>query len=64
MKTLGFCGLNCEECPVFVATANNDNGLRQKPPENGLLCWSISGVFRKECKRESGWDTKGCSLDK
>ncbi len=30
MKTLGYCGLNCEECPVFVATANNDNGLRQK----------------------------------
>jgi len=30
MKTLGYCGLNCGECPVFVATANNDNGLRQK----------------------------------
>ncbi len=30
MKKLGYCGLNCEDCPVFVATANNDNGLRQK----------------------------------
>ncbi len=27
---LGYCGLNCEECPVFIATANNDNSLREK----------------------------------
>ena len=29
MKTYGYCGLNCEDCPVFIATANNDNELRQ-----------------------------------
>jgi len=28
--TIGFCGLNCEECSVFIATKNNDNELRQK----------------------------------
>lgn len=35
MKELlfGYCGLNCEECPVFIATANNDNKLRQKTAE-------------------------------
>ena len=27
---LGYCGLNCEDCPVFIATANDDDALRQK----------------------------------
>ncbi len=30
ISALGFCGLNCEECPVFIATARNDDALRQK----------------------------------
>ena len=24
----GYCGLNCRECPVFIATVNNDEELR------------------------------------
>lgn len=28
--TIGFCGLNCEECPVLIATNNDDNELRHK----------------------------------
>ena len=28
--THGCCGLNCEECPVFIATVNDDDALRQK----------------------------------
>jgi len=27
---LGYCGLDCEACPVFIATKNNDDELRQK----------------------------------
>lgn len=30
MLKLACCGLQCEECPVFIATANNDDALRQK----------------------------------
>jgi hypothetical protein len=30
ISALGYCGLNCEECSVFIATATNDNALRQK----------------------------------
>ena len=26
----GCCGLNCEDCPVFRATINDDNNLRQE----------------------------------
>lgn len=27
---LGCCGLNCQICPVFVATANGDEALKEK----------------------------------
>ncbi len=32
MKTsaLGCCGLNCGSCPVFIATSNNDEEMKQK----------------------------------
>jgi hypothetical protein len=29
-KQLAYCGLNCDKCPLFIATANNDNALREK----------------------------------
>lgn len=28
--SLGYCGLNCEDCPVFIASTNDDDRLRQK----------------------------------
>jgi hypothetical protein len=30
---LGYCGLDCERCPVFVATAKNDYALRRETAE-------------------------------
>ncbi len=27
---LAYCGLNCHKCPVFIATARDDDALRQK----------------------------------
>ncbi len=30
---LGYCGLDCEQCPVFVATAKNDDALRRQTAE-------------------------------
>lgn len=30
---LAYCGLDCTECPVFIATMNDDNELRQKTAE-------------------------------
>ena len=42
MKDLiAYCGLNCETCEARLATANNDNALRQKVAES----WSaLNGV--------------------
>lgn len=27
---LAYCGMNCPKCPVFIATARDDDALRQK----------------------------------
>jgi hypothetical protein len=37
-EELAYCGINCVECPVFIATANDDNELRQKTVQewNGI----------------------------
>jgi hypothetical protein len=29
-QKIAYCGLNCAECPIFIATINNDYTLRQK----------------------------------
>ena len=30
VQILGYYGLNCDACPVFIAKANNDDKLRQE----------------------------------
>ena len=27
---IAYCGLNCEKCDAYIATVNDDNGLREK----------------------------------
>jgi hypothetical protein len=29
-EMISYCGLLCNECPAFIATQNDDDGLRQK----------------------------------
>ena len=29
-QKFGCCGLSCNDCPVFIATENDDDELRQK----------------------------------
>jgi len=29
-QALAHCGLNCEQCPVFIATADNNDDLREE----------------------------------
>jgi hypothetical protein len=43
-SNLGYCGLNCETCPMFVATVTNDDALRQKTVQEwSKLCGSYIG---------------------
>jgi hypothetical protein len=32
-KMISYCGLNCSECPAFIATVNDDDELRKKTAE-------------------------------
>lgn len=59
---LGYCGLDCERCPVFVATAKNDDALRRETAEQ----WSkLYGEYladhlgRREFKLEE-MNCSGC----
>lgn len=29
-EMIAYCGLDCEKCDAYIATANNDNALREK----------------------------------
>ncbi len=62
MKTLGFCGLNCEDCPVFIATANNDSGLRQKTAIewSGLYAAQLSEYLGKNSLSPEDLNCTGC----
>jgi hypothetical protein len=37
-EKLAYCGISCAQCPVFIATTNDDNELRQKTAKewNGI----------------------------
>ena len=45
-KNIAFCGLDCNACPAYIATVNNDDALRAKT----AMEWS--GAFGGEFKPE------------
>jgi len=65
MKKLGYCGLNCEDCPVFVATANNDNGLRQKTARDWskLYAAQLSEYLGKNSLSPGDMNCRGCQSE-
>ncbi len=62
MKTLGYCGLDCGECPVFIAAASNDEKLRQKTAKEWSLLYAAQlaeYTGRDELKAED-MNCSGC----
>ena len=55
-QKLGVCGLNCLECPAYIATMNDDNELREKTAK------SWSKTFNAHIKAED-INCKGCFND-
>jgi len=66
MKTLGYCGLNCEDCPVFIATANNDNRLRQKTAREWSKLYStqLSEYLGKNSLSPEDMNCSGCQSER
>ena len=64
-QALAYCGLNCERCPVLIATVRNDDQLRQKTAEEWsrlyaeiLESFGMSGL-KPEDMRCSGCRSEG-----
>ena len=61
IQKLGYCGLNCEACPVFIAKANNDDELRQET----ALEWSdlYADVLGKDVLTKEDINCSGCRAE-
>jgi len=54
---MGCCGLNCGSCPIFIATVNDDNVLRQKTAQE----WSeLYGAYIGKDLKLEDVNCKGC----
>lgn len=55
---LGYCVLNCEDCPVFIATVNNDDRLRISTARE----WSVlySDYLGKDGLKPEDMNCAGC----
>ena len=58
---LAYCGLNCIECPVFIATVNDDNELRRKTAKEWGKLYS-EYIGKKELLLED-MNCQGCQSD-
>jgi hypothetical protein len=58
---MAFCGLDCRECPVFVATAKDDDVARQKVAQE----WTPIALehWTKEPLKASDMNCRGCKSD-
>ena len=55
---LGYCGLDCEGCPVFIAKRDNDDELKLKTARE----WSAlyAEYIGKECLTKEDINCSGC----
>lgn len=53
---MAYCGLMCNECAAYIATANNDDDLRRETAEK----WSKSFGINMEAK---DINCRGCNSD-
>jgi len=58
-KHIAICGLDCAECEAFIATANNDDVMRQKVAGEWSVRYKEKGYNRPDLK-PSDINCKGC----
>lgn len=72
---IAFCGLKCQECPIYQATVTNDDALRvklandyssdackfEKDDINCYGCQSEKGISPKMC---GGCEIRNCGIEK
>lgn len=68
-KHIAMCGLDCNSCPAFIATKNNNNSLRKKTAKEWTIRYSGKDTppIKQEdincvgCLSEKGLLYKNCS---
>lgn len=61
---LAYCGLNCQTCPIFIATARDDDALRQETArEWANLYAGILKTFGIESLKLEDMNCHGCRND-
>jgi len=67
---LAYCGLNCKDCVVFIATVNDDNELRRKTAEEwgktyaeyiGKKYLSVEDMNCQGCRSDGDLRFIGCT---
>ena len=63
-EDLAYCGIDCAKCPVFIATANDDNELRQKTAQewNGIYRDYMETLGMQELKLQD-MNCRGCKTE-
>jgi hypothetical protein len=51
-KNIVYCGLDCAQCPIYIATKNNDEELRKKTAEEWNL--DVDDLYCDMCNTNSG----------
>ncbi len=60
ISALGCCGLNCGACPVFIATANNDEKMKRKVADE----WSkLYSEYIKGSLKLKDINCRGCKSE-
>jgi len=71
MEEIAYCGLDCTECPVFIATVNNDDALRLKTAKEWSKLYAdqlsnkellLEDMDCSGCKSKSGALFVGCKI--
>jgi hypothetical protein len=61
---LAYCGLNCDECPIYTATINNDDDLRKEVTEKYFQMTKVKVELEDinclGCKSQSGVEFYHC----
>jgi hypothetical protein len=51
-KNIVYCGLDCAQCPIYIATKNNDEELRKQTAEEWNL--DVDDLFCDMCNTDGG----------
>ncbi|MBW7989103.1 MAG: DUF3795 domain-containing protein [Planctomycetes bacterium] len=60
-ETIGYCGLNCQGCPIYLATREKDEEKQYKMREE--IAQQIKELYGQEYKPEDITDCDGCKTE-